>query len=69
MLLKRSGGAILNTDNESYLAAKKRSELLKERKRKDKILEQLYTKVMSLEKKLNEMQKEIEEMKSKNDSC
>jgi hypothetical protein len=62
MGLKRSGNAILNTDNEAYLAAKKRVAAQKERKKKDLLLEQLATKVQKLENEVKILRQMIEEL-------
>ena len=61
MALKRSGNAILNTDNEAYLAAKKRVAAQKERKKKDLLLEQLASRVQRLEEELRYLRGLIEE--------
>lgn len=61
MALKRSGNAILNTDNEAYLAAKKRVAAQKERKRKDLLLEQLASRVQKLEEEVKYLRGIIEE--------
>ena len=41
MALTRNGSVLNNTDSEAYIAAKKRKELQKERKKKDTLLESL----------------------------
>ena len=61
MALKRSGNAILNTDNEAYLAAKKRVAAQKERKKKDLLLEQLASRVQRLEEEVRYLRGLIEE--------
>lgn len=61
MSLKRSGNAILNTDNEGYLAAKKRVAAQKERKRKELLLEQLASRVQKLEEEVKYLRGIIEE--------
>lgn len=61
MALKRSGNAILNTDNEAYLAAKKRVAAQKERKRKELLLEQLASRVQKLEEEVKYLRGIIEE--------
>ena len=61
MALKRSGNAILNTDNEAYLAAKKRVAAQKERKKKDLHLEQLASRVQRLEEEVRYLRGLIEE--------
>ena len=63
MNLKRRGNAILNTDNEGYLAAKKRLEFQRERKEKDRLLLKLNEKVSSLEEEVKKLRFMIEEMK------
>lgn len=63
MSLKRSGNAILNTDTEAYLAAKKRLASQKERKKKDQLLEQLNMKVSSLEREVKMLKRALEEIK------
>ena len=62
MSLKRSGNAILNTDNEAYIAAKKRLASQKERKKKDQLLEQLNVRVLSLEKEVIMLRKALEDL-------
>ena len=61
MALKRSGNAILNTDNEAYLAAKKRVAAQKERKKKDLLLEQLASRVQRWEEEVRYLRGLIEE--------
>lgn len=61
MALKRSGNAILNTDNEAYMAAKKRVATQKERKRKELLLEQLASRVQKLEEEVKYLRGIIEE--------
>ena len=61
MSLKRSGNAILNTDNEAYMAAKKRVAAQKERKRKELLLEQLASRVQKLEEEVKYLRGIIEE--------
>lgn len=61
MALKRSGNAILNTDNEAYMAAKKRVAAQKERKRKELLLEQLASRVQKLEEEVKYLRGIIEE--------
>ena len=63
MNLKRRGNTILNTDNEGYLAAKKRLEFQRERKEKDRLLLKLNDKVRSLEEEVKKLRFMIEEMK------
>lgn len=63
MNLKRRGNTILNTDNEGYLAAKKRLEFQRERKEKDRLLMKLNEKVSSLEEEVKKLRFMIEEMK------
>lgn len=63
MNLKRRGNTILNTDNEGYLAAKKRLEFQRERKEKDRLLMKLNDKVRSLEEEVKKLRFMIEEMK------
>jgi len=63
MSLKRSGNAILNTDTEAYIAAKKRLAAQKERKKKDRLIEQLNVKVLSLESEIKLLRQALEEMK------
>lgn len=63
MNLKRRGNTILNTDNEGYLAAKKRLEFQRERKEKDRLLLKLNEKVSSLEEEVKKLRFMIEEMK------
>lgn len=63
MNLKRRGNTILNTDNEGYMAAKKRLEYQRERKEKDRLLMKLNDKVRSLEEEVKKLRFMIEEMK------
>lgn len=63
MNLKRRGNTILNTDNEGYLAAKKRLEFQRERKEKDRLLLKLNDKIRSLEEEVKKLRFMIEEMK------
>ena len=63
MNLKRRGNAILNTDDEGYLSAKKRLAYQKERKEKDRLLLQLNNRVRSLEEEVKKLRYMIEEMK------
>ena len=63
MNLKRRGNTILNTDNEGYMAAKKRLEFQRERKEKDRLLMKLNDKIRSLEEEVKKLRFMIEEMK------
>jgi hypothetical protein len=64
MSLKRSGNAILNTDNEAYMAAKKRLASQKERKKKDRLLESLNEEVQRMKEELKVLYNLIEEIKN-----
>lgn len=55
MALTRNGSVLNNTDSEAYIAAKKRKELQKERKKKDALLESLNEKVNVLEQQMKEV--------------
>ena len=55
MALTRNGSVLNNTDSEAYIAAKKRKELQKDRKKKDALLESLNEKVNVLEQQMKEV--------------
>ena len=55
MALTRNGSVLNNTDSEAYIAAKKRTELQKDRKKKDALLESLNEKVNVLEQQMKEV--------------
>ena len=59
MALTRNGSVLNNTDSEAYIAAKKRKELQKERKKKDDLLESLNKKVNVLEKQMKEVMEKL----------
>ena len=55
MALTRNGSVLNNPDSEAYIAAKKRKELQKDRKKKDALLESLNEKVNVLEQQMKEV--------------
>lgn len=62
MALTRNGSVLNNTDSEAYVAAKKRKELQKERKKKDALLETLNEKVNVLEQQMKEVLSKLEKI-------
>ena len=60
MALTRNGSVLNNTDSEAYIAAKKRKELHKERKKKDELLEYLNKRVNVLEQQMKEVLLKLE---------
>ena len=61
MALKRDGNVLLNTDNEAYLNAKKRSQAKKDREQKDRLLESLNIRVQRLEREVIELRRLVKQ--------
>ena len=55
MALIRNGSVLNNTDFEAYLAAKKRKENQRERKRRDALVDSLNERVKELERQMSEV--------------
>lgn len=55
MALIRNGSVLNNTDSEAYLAAKKRKENQRERKRRDALVDSLNERVKELERQMSEV--------------
>lgn len=62
MALTRNGSVLNNTDSEAYLAAKKRKEIQRERKKKDALLESLNERVKELERQMKEVLSKLEKL-------
>lgn len=62
MALTRNGSVLNNTDSEAYLAAKKRKENQRERKKKDALLESLNERVKELEQQMKEVLSKLEKL-------
>lgn len=62
MALTRNGSVLNNTDSEAYLAAKKRKENQRERKKKDALLESLNERVKELESQMKEVLSKLEKL-------
>ena len=60
MALVRNGSVLNNTDSEAYIAAKKRKENQRERKRKDALIESLNERVKNLEQQMKEVLSNME---------
>ena len=60
MALVRNGSVLNNTDSEAYIAAKKRKENQRERKRKDALIESLNERVKKLEQQMKEVLSNME---------
>ena len=62
MALTRNGSVLNNTDSEAYLAAKKRKEIQRERKKKDALLDSLNERVKELESQMKEVLSKLEKL-------